>query len=246
MANKNQLTRLAMQLTRFAFLLLFFLCCPLEAIARGGGGGSSGGGGIVTLILLPFFLIYSAFVTHLVMKKNKETSELSRKLENLDAMWNMDNIKSQVEAAYFKMQDAWMKRDQSICRDYVTDKLFAKHQAKTDAMIAEHRQNIMEDINLIDSRLVQISDFKDNNKDSFWVYIKGSMVDYIIDDRDGRVVKGDKKNRVFSELWKFSRVNNRWLLDEIKQSVGLSDLGDFHNVTEESLNESPRFEMQAR
>src|SRR5690606_29632871 len=43
--------------------------------------------------------------------------------------------RERVEEVYFKIQEAWTSRDQSICRAYVTDRLFSKHKAQTDAML---------------------------------------------------------------------------------------------------------------
>ena len=143
------------------------------------------------------------------------------------------------------MQEAWTKRDQSICRDYVSDRLYEKHKMQTDQMIENHRQNILRDINLIDSKVVQIADFKDDSKDSVWVWIKGSMVDYIADDRTNAMLKGDTKNREFTELWRFARQDKKWLLDEIRQSVQLPELLGLHSFSEDLSadgNESPRWQ----
>jgi hypothetical protein len=54
------------------------------------------------------------------------------------------------------------------------------------------------------------------------------MIDYTIDDTNNRVVSGNNtKAESFTELWKFVRGGNAWVLDEIDQNVSLSDLKGF-------------------
>lgn len=64
--------------------------------------------------------------------------------------------------------------------------------------------------------------------DQFWAHLEGSMIDYTIDDTNHRVVSGNnKKAESFTELWKFVRSGDSWVLDEIDQKVSLSDLKNF-------------------
>lgn len=219
-----------LQLFTITFAISYLL--PIEALARGGGGGG-GGGGILALILWPFFIAYGAFMTHLVFKKNQEAQRLADRLRQSDSAWNMDKISARVQDTYFKIQEAWMARDQSICRDFVSDKLYSKHKMQTDEMIKQHRTNILQDINLLDTKVVQISDFKDNTRDSLWVWIKGSMIDYIQGDKAGQLISGDKNTpHSFTEFWKFVRQGDNWVLDEIHQT-SIGELEGYHSFTEQ-------------
>jgi len=215
-------------------LLCFIGFLPEEALARAGGGGGDEGGGILGLILWPFFLIYSAIITYLVHKKNKQCKSLLAKLAKIDSYWDLDKIKSQIEKAFFKIQEAWMRRNQEIAKDYMSERLYTKHKLQTDQMLSEKRKNVLERINLKESKIVEVADFEDDSKDRIWVYIKGKMVDYIIDETTGKVVSGEKeKAENFSELWKFIRVPKGWVLDEIDQKVQISDLKGFKSFSEE-------------
>jgi len=227
----------------FVALILVTICfcfVPEEVLARAGGGGGGKGGGFWGLILAPFFIIYSAIVTYLVVKKNKKCKSLLEQLATSDSSWDIDKIKAQVEIAFFKIQDAWMKRDQEIAKEYMSERLYTKHKVQTDQMLSEKRKNILERINLKEARIVEVADYEDDSKDRIWVYIKGSMIDYIIDETTGKVVSGDKSEAEnFSELWKFVRSpQNKWVLDEIDQKVQISDLTDFNSFSEE-LNAQP-------
>jgi predicted lipid-binding transport protein (Tim44 family) len=217
-----------------ALALVLWLAAVDSAWARaGGGGGGSGKGGILSLIALPFFIIYSAIITHQVRKKSKACKELLARLEKLDPAWDIDAIRHRINEVFFKVQQAWMARDQNLAKDCMSDAIFQKHKLQTDHLIEEHHKNMLENINLTHADIVDVEDFVDNMKDRFWAHIEGSMIDYTIDDTNNRVVSGDsKKAETFTELWKFVRIGNTWVLDEIDQSVSLSDLKGFEAKTD--------------
>jgi len=226
--------------------LLLFGLFPEEAMARAGGGGgfggfssSRGGGGswgfnIWAFLLTPFVLIYSGITTLMLVKKNKQCKTLIDQIAAHDASWDMANIKSRVELAFFKVQEAWMKRDQEIARDFISERLYMKHKAQTDMMISQNMQNILERINLEEAKIVEVADYKDDSRDRFWAHIQGRMVDYTIDTTSGELVSGKKaSSEGFAELWKFVRGPKGWVLDEIDQKVTMSDMKGFHSFSEE-------------
>lgn len=215
-------------------IAVILLLAPHEALARAGGGGGRGGG-LLALILWPVLAVYSAVVTHFVIKKHRESRRLLDKLRVQDKLWDPDRIKARVEQAYFQVQRAWMERNQDIAREFMSDRLYAKHKLQTDSMIREGRKNILEQINLVQARVIQVADYTDDARDSIWVYIRGSMIDYIINDRTKIVISGNKKKpEEFAELWKFIRGSNGWLLDEIDQKVHITDVAHLHSFSEES------------
>lgn len=219
----------------FYFLvgILLLLITPLEVFARAGGGGSSGGVGIFGLILYPFFLIYTAMITHQVIKKNKQCRSLLEKLQVHEEIWDTNQLRERVQTAFYRIQDAWMNRNQMLACEYMSLKLFEKHKMQTDLMIENHEQNIMRDIELNDFRIVDVEDYKQNSKDVFWICYQGSMFDYIVDDRSGNIKRGksDRKES-FRELWKYIVQDGQWVVDEIKSTTRLSDLGKYRAYSE--------------
>ncbi|MGE5474977.1 MAG: Tim44 domain-containing protein [Ignavibacteriales bacterium] len=213
-------------------VVLAVVLIPEFALARAGGGSSSGGGGILTLILLPFLLIYSAILTHQVSKKNKEAKELLERLSQYDSSWDINNIKHNIETAFFKIQEAWMERNQDMARDYLSDSLYEKHKMQTDTMIKNNEKNILRNISLKESKVVQVADYTDDSKDMMWVYIVGSMIDYTINDQTGKLISGEEdEQKAFSELWKFIRGPKGWVLDEIDQTVTIEDVKGFESFS---------------
>ncbi|HEX7517371.1 MAG TPA: Tim44-like domain-containing protein [Chthoniobacterales bacterium] len=207
------------------------LVAPEVALARAGGGGN-GKGSWLNIILLPILLIYSAIITHQVRRKGRACRELLARLAKQDPVWDLDAIRHRITQVFFKVQQAWMERDQNTARDCMSNAIFEKHKMQTDQLISQHRKNVLENINLIETDIVDVEDFADNRKDQFWVYVKGSMIDYTIDDTTNAIVSGKREAESFTELWKFIRAGDTWVLDEIDQKVSLSELRDFKATTD--------------
>jgi hypothetical protein len=216
-------------------------CASEVVLARAGGGGGGFGGGShgkggawVNLIVLPIMLIYSAIITLKVREKSLACKELLARLEKHDPVWDLDAIRRRVNEVFFKVQHAWMERDQNLAKDCMSKAIFDKHKRQTDELIADHRRNVLEDINLAETEIVDVEDFADNKRDRFWVYLKGSMKDFMADDRTRDIVAGKDTSEKFAELWKFTREGDTWVLDEIDQTVSLFDLRGFKATTESS------------
>jgi predicted lipid-binding transport protein (Tim44 family) len=218
----------------FLFTLVMFLVVSDVFARAGGGGGSGGGGGIAYIILLPYLIVHSIIVTYLVVKKQKQCRNLMDKLKRLDSIWDADAVQRRIEETYFKVQDAWTNRDQTIAKDYMSGRLFTKHKMQTDQMLIDHKRNVLDRINLIESKIVEIADYKDETKDKIWVYIKQSMIDYMLNDETKSVASGDaNKPEVSAELWKFIREEKQWVLDEIDQNVTIQELNSLISTSEE-------------
>jgi predicted lipid-binding transport protein (Tim44 family) len=214
------------------FVISIFVFIPGDAMARAGGGGGKGGG-ILALIFWPFFVIYSAILGYFVVKKNKESRALLEKIRQFDNSWGIDHIKSRIELVYFKVQEAWMERNQDLAKEYMSERLFFKHKTQTDQMIQQGRKNILERINLMEAKIVEVADYNDDSKDQFWVFIKGSMIDYLIHEESGTVIQGDReKPEHFTELWKFVRGPDDWVLDEIDQDAEILEVKNFKSFSE--------------
>jgi len=219
------------------FLILLLLLLPLDLFARAGGGGGGGGGrgGIGAILIYPFVLIYIGFLHYKIHRKNQEAAALIERLSAADGGWNMENLKNRVAECYFKVQEAWTGRDQDIARAYMSRRLYDKHKAETDLMIAAGERNVLKDIDLLEARIVEAVDYTDNSRDQFWVYIKGAMIDYKAREPGGEIISGKPhEQEKFTELWKFTRENGRWVLDEIDPEVGMDDLASFRSRSEQA------------
>lgn len=221
-----------------------------------GGGSGSGGGGFgggtrsgsyvknKKLSVVEDVLFYGVAITGFaggtiiftirLYKKNKESKKLIKELEKIDSSWNYKELKSRAKETFYKVQNAWAERNQDLAKEYMSEQLYEMHKGKTEWMIVRHEKNILKRIKLIDAKPVGVEDYKDNNEDVVWFYIKGVMVDYIVDDRTMKMISGSKSREKFIEYWKFTRKGYNWVLDEIRQDEDIQGINFFDNISEYS------------
>lgn len=242
----------------FLVVFIFLISMPILSSARaggGGGGGSSGGGGgsgshsssssgsgsggspISAFLTVSIFALASSggIIAYRVRiyKKNSVSKKLIRELERIDKDWNYGELKNRVEESFYKIQEAWTKRDIDIATNYVSKDLYSLHKSKIEWMKVRHEINVLKGVRLISALPIGVIDLEDESEDSIWFYIKGSMADYYIDDRDGGYIKGNKRREGFEEYWKFIRSWDTWVLDEIRQ-IDEVDESFFKDVTDGS------------
>jgi hypothetical protein len=220
-----------------AAFLAVMLLAPDCAFARAGGGGGGGGGFylgrhrhdmdglinvLVTFLMLPAMALNSFLPYFLIEPKRQEAAKLLHRLEELDPLWCEARIYARIEAAYFAVQNAWTERNQDLAREFMSDRLYKKHKAQTDAMLNKHRRNVLENVNFIHAKVIGVRQFSLKDKDHFYVQIKGSMIDYQINTDAGTIVSGDSESsEEFTEIWQFIRGDADWLLHEIVQKPQL-------------------------
>lgn len=229
-------------------VLLFLTVLPAHAaMARAGGGGTGGGtagggggtggthafpsGGQPSSPLSQFlnYILFGAaasggaiifFVR--VHAKGAKTRRIMKQLEKIDRSWNYKDYKKTIETIFYKVQNAWMERDQDSARDCLSRSLYNQYRIKSEWMIVRHEKNILKNMRLMEAIPVDAEDFAGDRNDFMWIYIKARAVDYTIDDRTMERKSGSKVGKTFVEYWKLIKEENRWVLDEIKQKDELN------------------------
>ncbi len=198
---------------------------------HGYGNGSGGGGFEIGFAIIGFVVLPLTLWLFLMGGNRAKLRPRATKLS-----WNgvdHESIKTSVEETYFKIQQAWTELDQSYCRNAVTDALFLKHKAKTDAMLVIEQRNVLQQIKLLNFVPVELSDCPTENG-TVWIWLEGSMIDYTINTKSEAVISGSTTAASnFTELWKFVRQNGTWLLDEIRQTTNYA-------VTDQALELSQK------
>ena len=216
-------------------ILLSILVFPVQARA-GGGGSSSGGGGSSSShhgspsssgkSNNPFswiapvgtfgFIVYGT--SRVRRKRAKEMNdkvciELD-KLDDVDSFWNGKNLNELIRHCYFEIQNAWSHQNLEALKDLLTPELYDVWQTKIIWQQFRNEKNILKNIQLIKTYIVDVNDQEDDDKDSFWVYIEGKMDDQTIQE-DGTVLEA--YTDIFVEYWRFCRRDCFILLDEVLQ-----------------------------
>ncbi len=237
----------------FILILFILLSLPTPVYARaGGGGGSSGGAGsgssghsssshrstgpyspIVNVIQTGAFCLFASagsiiFSVNLY-KKKKKSQNLLKEIDDSDQSWNQDSLNHHIEETYYSVQQAWSKKDLSTLQKYLSPQLYERWLIKLNFMDLRHEENVLKNIKLLDYKIVSVHDFQENEKDSFWVYINGKMIDYTIDTTTKEIKDGSTKPSEFIEYWRFIRNKESFVLDEIaqKEDKNLDAFTDF-------------------
>ncbi|URZ01615.1 Tim44 domain-containing protein [Clostridium felsineum] len=245
-------------------VIMFFVVsgnCVVQARAGGGGssGGSGGSGGAShtsaggaghyrgrsnpvfdILYLVSFVLIGSGGAIVIKIKRGKKELQSISAIRDLaidDDNWKYEEIKEDVEDAFYNIQKAWMERNQDLAKEYMSEDLYNRHKTKTEWMSVRHEKNILKNVQLISSEPMGLEDYEGIDKDSLWMLIKAKAVDYTINEDTNKVIQGQAHTSTkFEEYWKFIRVGTRWVADDIRQIDQIDDLSffkiDVHNKKE--------------
>lgn len=212
-------------------VLFTFSACLLFARGGGGGGGGSssrGGGflGIVGAICLVLFAIF----LHLRKRAAKKVLQVAR-----EEIWKLDYLEQTAQKAFYSFQNAWMERDLLSVSKLVTYNLYLTHNEELQGMKARSEKNVLENVSIRSIHIIACKDYLENAKDSFSAYIKGSMTDYTINEKTGKVIKGSKSAvRKFTDMYVFTRDENTWLLNRVVNEPELYEIMEAKSITEES------------
>ena len=245
------------------FILTIFILFTLvtQSNARAGGGGSYSGVHIsssshnsgtestgTAIFSIIVGIISSLFIGGLggvaigkiIARKNEEAILLMDKIDDTDRIWNRDEIRARIEDIYFKVQEAWTKRDQNIAKDYMSQRLYDKHKRQTDELIEKKLINQLERINLHSIQIIGIYDDEIDENDKLQVVINGSMIDYMYDEKQSRIIAGSRTSaEEFTEIWSFIRKDDTWVLNQIDQTVNSTSVKNmkvFSHIIESGNN----------
>lgn len=228
-------------LSTFLIITLLFTGSCYARAGGGSGSGSSGGGGSsssggnsyhnhyygrrgrsnpIEGIVMTVVVVSGIYGLNASQRRRKarllhqRTKKQLDILDDEDAFWNEERIKKEVKRNYFIIQEAWSKKDLETLKDYLTPQLLDAWQTKMNWYEFQGRRNELTNIKLIKQHIVNVYDSENDDEDYFWVYIEGMMDDLTIDEQNQVIESYDG---VFVEYWKFKRLGNRILLDEIRQ-----------------------------
>lgn len=221
--------------------LLFTLSADLIFGRAGGGGGHGGGGGgshgghgghggsgegwIFWIIGMALMGLYSVMVTVILLMKSSRGEKTAQLAAETDRIWDIKLMRSHSKDIFLRMQKAWMNRDIASVKSRITNDLYEDYGRQLQVMKENYEKNIIKDINITEINIISCEDYHDNSRDTFVAYIKGTILDYTINEKTGYVIKNENKEpEEFVDTYHFVRSNNRWLLNEIDNEVSLSDL----------------------
>lgn len=162
------------------------------------------------------FLIIISIIIFIITKKKriKKSKEIIGKISEIDETWDTENIKARVKEVFFKLIDSKLNRTSDI-KDITSNSFYRNFKAKIDGMLIRNEKYIIKDIEIKDIQIVEVTDYKDDTQDRFWVYIVVNMISFLINDKE-LMIEGFQKSEDYKELWNFMRgSDNSWILREI-------------------------------
>lgn len=241
----------------FLALMFLCICSPMRAEARAGGasGSSSGGGGgfssggssyysshsnrtgrssspVSSVVMFGgFFLMANAGVVLFFVKSRRASSKSYREMRQYQQFgdnWDINEIQEQVKNAYFVIQECWKRQDPDYAKDYMSQKCYDDFVMKLGWMQVRNEVPVQKNERLLSAVPVHTFDDLGKDQDYIWYLIHGKMIDYVMDEKTGRMIRGSRKNEAFYEYWKFIHLNGHWVLDEIRQKDEM-DIDEFAN-----------------
>ena len=172
------------------------------------------------IILVIAFLVIFVSVFGLIIWCVKQPDKKSKKYKNIPPMFpynateqitefikqNDENFDTEQFLLWAKnifiiIQTAWAKRDLEKIRTIEKEELFEQHNTQLQEYIRLGRINIMENINVIDAYLHKL--VIDENFENLTVSLRATMNDYIINEKNGKVLMGNK-NEVFDTIYQMT------------------------------------------
>lgn len=182
---------------------------------------------IISAIVFMLIIFASTIILYFkVLRASFNSKRYLRLLDNKDITFKYKTIEKRVIETFYIVEEAWTNNDINKAKDYMDKDLYESFKSKLEWMDINNRRNILKKIRLVNLKPVSVYDDKDDNKDLIWFYIKGKMIDYIVDTKTKSIVSGDTKNKFFVEFWKFVKNDdNKWVLSEILQEDESKKIG---------------------
>ena len=169
------------------------------------------------LYLLIASIIFVFIFKRVIIKKDKNNSNFLKKLATKDSNWEPNYIKEMAKNTYLTTQEAWQKNEWSIAKKYLTDELYNKYKNIATKMKKENKKNIISDISIEEIKIIKV----DIEKNEISIYIAGSMIDYIINEKTEIIEEGRAEvENYFKDKMVFVQQNNKWLLKDIIKYTG--------------------------
>ena len=175
-------------------------------------GSSSSRGGDLSAgetFIIAIFLIGGMVVFVIVMSKSSPTpgNNISSSnnysyykdisLEDLQKVLpneTLEDLKLKLYQKFKDIQDAWENFNYDALREMCTDELAESYISQLDTLKLKNGKNIMSDFNPIDIKITSAK--LDNDLISVVVYANITFYDYVINEKTGEVIRGNKSRKV--------------------------------------------------
>ena len=147
-------------------------------------------------------------------KRRYNQEEIVKRIQQTDEFFSKDQFTSWARDLFVKLQYAWSDRDWSTIRCFETEELYEQHSTQLRRYVQNKQINKIERVSV--NSVTFLSFEQIGGKDVLSVVLNTKMIDYIVDETTGQVVKGDKNT---------DRINN-YKLTFVRTTGVKTKLGD--------------------
>jgi len=108
-----------------------------------------------------------------------------------------------VATSFYLVQRAWCEQLPAESRKVMADGIWLRHRTQIEEMAAAAKRNVLEDLHIGRSELIDC--LTDADSDSITVRIHAYSRDYDVATEGGKIVRGDRVVRLWTEDWTFTR-----------------------------------------
>ena len=119
------------------------------------------------------------------------TASISSFIKENDKKFDVQKFLEWTKRIFCTVQIAWTRRDWEKIRAFEKEELFEQHNKQLQEYIRLGRINVIENIDIIDAYLHKL--VVDNNFQNLTVSMRVTMNNYVIDEKSGKVIIGNKK-----------------------------------------------------
>ena len=123
----------------------------------------------------------------------------------LDPQFSESAFREKLGNLYVQFQNAWQAKDMETLRPYLTDALYAKCDRQLDNYRRNNQTNRVENIAVLDVQLVGFR--QEAGMDMVVARLRTRIVDYVVSDADGSIVRGGKQEKFMEYEWDLVRTS---------------------------------------
>ena len=204
-------------------------------IGGGSGGGSGGIGGIICLLIVVIIVVIAVLALKRrggsgsaggaegqkwqgpppqndppppppKMPTPEVVTETMARISQRDPAFDEQQFLEGVNTSFMIVQRAWTEQLPAESRKVMIDALWVEHKAKIEAMTAQGYKNILENLHVAQSQIVNA--ISDADSDTLVVRLHCYSNDFDINPADNTIMRGDRLTRLWTEDWSFTRSSN--------------------------------------
>lgn len=170
------------------------------------------------------FAVYLVILYSLYYIKKRRTKNVHSKAIKSDAIWLESNIQDYIEDLFYEVYESYQMQSTQIINRKITDKF--RQQFKTKFI--QHKKGLMsffiDDFEFEACKIVEVKDYQNDDKDTLAVLVLGMKREYLQFEPENQIVEGEDQITEFRSIWRFTRLDNTWMLDEIEPDVSIKSL----------------------